>query len=173
MEIVAEILKICIPSIVVGLTAWLTIESVHKKELKKQLLDYKRRSSEVITPIRLQAYERVALLLERIKPESLLLRNQTNMLTAAQYRNILLTSLRSEFDHNLSQQVYISTQLWEAVKKAKEETIQTIHLAAGQVGEQANSNDLASKIIQINASLKTQPSDYALSVLREEIKSIY
>jgi len=173
MDIFFEILKITLPALIVAGLAYFLIKRAYENELKKQLLDLKHNSKQVITPIRLQAYERLALLLERMKPENVLLRNQGNNLTAVQYRTILLTAIRSEFDHNLSQQVYISSALWEATKKAKEEITKIINLAAGKVGTNASGADLATTILELYVGINPLPSDTALELLRHEIKELY
>ncbi len=173
MEILLNILMVTIPAVVVAITAYFAIKLTYDKELKKQVLELKHNSTKVITPIRLQSYERIALFLERIKPESILLRNITHSLNAAQYQNVLLTSIRNEFEHNLSQQVYISSALWEVTKKAKEETIKIINLAVGQLNPEATGKELANKIIELAVDVNPQPSDVALDVLRKEIKEFF
>ena len=173
MDIVGEILKITIPALVVAGLAYFLIKKAYDNELKKQLLDLKHNSKQVITPIRLQAYERLALLLERIKPDNVLLRNPSKSLSAVQYRTALLAAIRSEFDHNLSQQVYVSSALWEATKKAKEEITKVINLAAGKVGTNASGADLATAILEIYVTINPLPSDIALELLRHEIKELY
>jgi predicted AlkP superfamily phosphohydrolase/phosphomutase len=161
------------PALIVAVTVHFTIRKAYENDLKKQVLDLKHNSKQVITPIRLQAYERLALLLERMKPDNVLLRNQGNNLTAVQYRTILLTAIRSEFDHNLSQQVYVSSALWEATKKAKEEMAKIINLAAGKVGSNASGADLATAILELYVGINPLPSDAALELLRCEIKELY
>jgi len=173
MNIFLEILKITLPALIVAGLAYFLIKRAYENELKKQLLDLKHNSKQVITPIRLQAYERLALLLERMKPDNVLLRNSGNNLTAVQYRTILLTAIRSEFDHNLSQQVYVSSALWEATKKAKEEITKVINLAAGKVGTNASGSDLATAILELYVGINPLPSDTALELLRYEIKELY
>ena len=173
MDILLEIIKITFPAVVVACVACLVIKNTYDSELKKQVLDLKHHSKGVITPIRLQAYERLALLLERIKPENVLLRNSGNNLTAVQYRTILLTAIRNEFDHNLSQQVYVSGALWAATKKAKEEITKVINLAAGRVGTNASGQDLITAILEIYIKINPLPSDAALELLRHEIKELY
>lgn len=173
MEILWNILQITIPALIVAFTAYYAIKLTYDKELKKQVLDLKHNSKQVITPIRLQSYERIALFLERIKPESILLRNITHNLNVAQYQTVLISSIRSEFEHNLSQQVYISTALWEITKKAKEETIKIINLAAAQLDANAKGNELATKIIELAVDVDPQPSDEALAFLRKEVKELY
>jgi len=173
MDIFLNILMITIPALIVALTAYFTIKNMHEKELKKQVLELKFNSKQVINPIRLQAYERLALFLERMKPESLLLRNPAGNLNAGQYRTILLTSIRSEFEHNLSQQVYVSGALWEATKKAKEELAKIINLSVGKIGVEAQGTDLASQILDVYLQMNILPSDIALELLRQEIKELY
>ena len=151
LGVIVIVLIVTVPPIVVAVTAYFTIRKAYENELKKQMLDLKHNSKQVISPIRLQAYERLALLLERMKPESLLLRNSGNNLTAAQYRTILLTAIRNEFEHNLSQQVYVSGALWDRTKKAKEEIAKIINLAAGKVGVDALGSDLATTILECTA----------------------
>ena len=173
MDIFLEIMKITIPALIVGCVAFLLIKNTYENELKKQVLDLKHNSKQIISPIRLQAYERLALLLERMKPDSVLLRNSGNNFTATQYRTILLSAIRSEFEHNLSQQVYVSGALWDATKKAKEETAKIINLAAGKVGIDASGQDLATAILEIYVGINPTPSDAALELLRCEIKELY
>ena len=173
MYTLLEIIKISIPALIVAVTVYFTIRKTYEKELKKQVLDLKHHSKEVIAPIRLQSYERIALFLERMKPESLLLRNPADILSASQYRTVLLSAIRSELEHNLSQQVYVSGALWEATKKAKEETVKIINIAAGKVGIDASATDLATKILEFYVEMKSNPSDDALSLLRQEIKELY
>ena len=173
MDIFLNIIMITIPALIVALTAYFTIKSSHEKELKKQVLDLKFNSKQVINPIRLQAYERLAMFMERMKPESLLLRNPAGNLNAGQYRTILLTSIRSEFEHNLSQQVYVSGALWEATKKSKEELAKIINLAVGKIGVEAAGTDLASQILEFYLQIEIPPSDIALELLRQEIKELY
>ena len=166
-------LLVTVPPIIVAVTAYFTIRKSCEKELKMQVLDLKHQSKEVITPIRLQAYERIALFLERMRPESLLLREPPLNLSATQYRTVLLAAIRNELEHNLSQQVYISYALWDATKKAKEETVKIINVANGKVGFSATATDLATKILEISVELKYNPSDDALNLLRHEIKELY
>lgn len=173
MNLVLNILLVIVPPAIVALTAYYAIKLTYDKELKKKVLDLKHDSKKVITPIRLQAYERLALFLERIKPESIIMRNISHNMNVSQYQTVLISSIRSEFEHNLSQQVYVSLALWEATKKAKEETIKIINLSAGQLSENATAKDLASKIIEINIAANPQPSDLALDLLSKEIKELY
>jgi len=119
MEIVSDILKITIPALIVFLTAWLVLRSMMKNDQEKRRQEIILQGSRIITPIKLQAYERIVLFLERISLESLLVRVSTPGATAAQLHSSLLSSIRSEFEHNLSQQIYMSPQAWESYQDNK------------------------------------------------------
>ncbi|MDR2406717.1 MAG: hypothetical protein LBE13_01180 [Bacteroidales bacterium] len=173
MNIFYEILTIVLPTLIIAGAVWFTIKTIYEKELTKKALELKYNSKQIINPIRLQAYERLALLLERMKPDSLLLRNTGNNLSAGQYRTILLTAIRSEFEHNLSQQVYVSSALWAATKNAKDEISKVINLATGKVGLDASGSDLATTILDIYMKIDLSLSDIALELLRREIKELY
>ncbi len=116
---VAEILKYTLPALIVFLTAVFMMRYYMNKEIRERKTDLVIRNQQTITPLRLQAYERMALFLERITPESLLMRVNQPGLTSQQLQSQLLTIIRAEFEHNLSQQIYITAQAWEVVKNAK------------------------------------------------------
>ncbi|MBO4580973.1 MAG: hypothetical protein J5701_01625 [Bacteroidales bacterium] len=162
-----------LPALLVACTACYTLKLSMEKELRALMLNFKQENKKIINPIRLQAYERIALFLERIRPESLLLRVSSSDLSAVQYRILLLANIRSEFEHNLSQQVYISGLLWQTTKTAKEDLFKIINLAAGKVDGNATGADLAAKILELNIEQPIQPIDQALDLLRKEITELY
>ena len=94
-----------VPSLIVAATAFFLAKYFVENEQKKRLLELKFQSKDLVTPIRLQAYERMAMFLERIDPNQLLFRVSNPELTAYQMQTILLATIRSEYEHNLSQQV--------------------------------------------------------------------
>ena len=124
-----------VPSLIVAVTAFVLAKYFVENDQKKRLLELKFHSKELVTPIRLQAYERMAMFLERIDPNQLLFRVNNPELTAYQMQTILLATIRSEYEHNLSQQVYISPEAWEGIKNAKEKVVNVINLAAGHLEE--------------------------------------
>ena len=122
MDEVFELLKLILPAGIVFLTTYYLVKSFLTNEQNKKKVDLKLANQEVITPIRLQAYERIVLFLERINPTSLVMRVEKTG-SSASFQGELLKSIRNEFEHNLSQQIYMSNKSWDAVLKAKEETI--------------------------------------------------
>src|SRR5690606_4177006 len=100
METVADILKITLPAFIVFLTAWVLIRNMIRNDQEKRRQEVILQGSRNITPIKLQAYERIVLFLERISLESLLMRVSTPDMTVKQLQSALLTAIRSEFEHN-------------------------------------------------------------------------
>ncbi len=184
MKELAELLKYITPSIVVLVAAYMIIRGFLKNEEKrrtdelkneekKRLLEISHKNQKYITPLRLQAYERIILLLERISPLSMLLRENLPGVTASQMQNKLLKAIREEFEHNLSQQLYISHKAWNLVKDAKEEITQLINTASHQLDDKAGSDELNKKIIELTVEKGKLQNEIALEFLKTEIQKIF
>ena len=160
-----------VPSLIVAVTAFVLAKYFVENDQKKRLLELKFHSKEIVTPVRLQAYERMAMFLERIDPNRLLFRVSNPELTAYQMQTILLATIRSEYEHNLSQQVYISPQTWEGIRNAKEKVVNIINLAAGHLDEGAMSTDLAGAVLASVAD--ESPTAAAMDQLKKDIAVLY
>src|SRR5664280_1945156 len=108
MEVLSDILKITLPALIVFFTAWVLLRNLIKNDQDKRRQELVLQNSRTFTPIRLQAYERIVLFLERISLESLLVRVSSADMTAKQLHSALLNAIRSEFEHNLSLILYTS-----------------------------------------------------------------
>ena len=173
MEMVYEILKYTVPALVVFATAVLVLRAMIKNDEQKRNQEINIANQKTILPLRLQAYERITMFLERISPESLIMRvNKPNM-TARQLQNELISTIRAEFDHNLSQQVYISHEAWEMVKKARANIIQMINTASEQIKPDASSITLSKKIMEMIMELKVTPVGTALSFIKKEVQELW
>jgi len=168
MEILLEILKFTIPGVIVFLTAYFMIKSFMENEQKKREMDIRSKTLGVTSPIKIQAYERLVLFLERINPESMLIRVQTPEMTAAHLHNDLLVTVRAEFEHNLSQQIYVSPQTWGAIKQTKETIIRIINTEAGMVESHAPAAALSERILRTIMSLDENPIDITINILKIE-----
>lgn len=170
MQTVLEILKYILPSLVTFFTAWFIIRQFLENEQKKRLLEIRMDGMQTITPVRLQAYERVVLLLERISLQSLIVRVNEPGLTATALHQQLLQTIRQEYDHNLSQQLYISSQAWEMVRNAKEEVIKVINTCAGKMQEASTGRDLATEILEESIRIQQSMSSKALEFIKQEVR---
>lgn len=180
MDIIKDLLIIIIPSAAVFLTAFLIMKSVLnsfktfiESEEKKMLVDLKSKNSEKTMPLRLQAYERLTLFLERIAFENLIPRVPSMDFSAYDYQNLLIQTIRQEFEHNLSQQLYISNEAWEWIKNAKEETISQINSSAAMLKQEAPARDLSSMIFENSLKINKNARQQALEVLKKEIRSMF
>ena len=110
MEILLEILKYTIPALIVFLTVFIMLRTWSRNEDRKRKSEFNMHLADDILPVRLQAYERSILLLERISPDSLVMRLSRPDYTARQFQQEMLSQITSEFEHNIAQQTYISTE---------------------------------------------------------------
>jgi hypothetical protein len=173
MNALIEFGKILIPASVVLYAAYLMVKSFTQKEIELKKLEVRSRSIETILPARLQAYERITLFLERISPQNLLLRLMDSAYTAREFQKILLDEIRNEYNHNVSQQVYMSEEVWNMVKNSKEDLTVMINEAASQMSDDSKSIDLSKKIFEIVMEKKVDPIGHALSELKREIQQIF
>ncbi len=151
-----EILKLSIPALVV----FFTVDRLLGRYLDHQSL-------------RLQAYERLSLLCERIDLPSLIIRVRPEGMKAGEYRLALLLAIQQEYEHNITQQVYVSGQLWEIVKLARDDNMQVIEHANGQVPPQEEARKLAESILQVLAQRGESAPQKALQAIKREAATLF
>ncbi len=173
MDIFFDILKLILPAIIVFLTAFFTIKKFLDNEQKKRLVNLRKDGQTVITPIRLQAYERVTMFLERISPLALVNSVNKQGMSARMLQAGMLSTIRDEFNHNLSQQVYMSNEAWLLVKKSKEEMIKMINVTLYKVGDSASGSDLSKVILQIAMKMDKLPTEIAIDFLKAELRKLF
>lgn len=173
MEALIELAKIILPAGAVLYAMFLTTRMFLNKEYDKRLVDIKIKNNETVLPVRLQAYERICLFLERISPKNLVVRLNVGDLSASEFQQIILHEVREEFGHNLSQQVYMSEESWNLVKNAMEEIIMLVNESAGELENEAKSIDLARKIFEKVIEKQELGTDIALSFVKSEIQSVF
>lgn len=173
MEDVLEMLKYTLPSLIVFLTGYYFLKKYFENEFKKRTHQTLLKNQDVITPLRLQAYERIIIYLERISPESIILRVNKPGYTCKQLQTELLNTIRIEWEHNLSQQLYVTQKSWEVVRNAKSNIIQLINITAGKVKEDSPSLNLSKAIL---SSVMDQEKIYAteaIKFIKEEMKRMF
>ncbi|HCZ37297.1 MAG TPA: hypothetical protein DHV26_15350 [Cytophagales bacterium] len=173
MEALIEFGKILIPAALVLYAVYLTVRSFIIKEIELKKLEIRTRSIETILPARLQAYERMTLFLERIAPQNLLIRLNNPGFTARDFQRVLLDEIRSEYNHNVSQQVYMSEEVWNQVRNAKEDLVMVINDAASTIAAEATSIELSKKIFELIMAKQVDLIGLALSELRKEIQQTF
>jgi len=168
-----DVLKYVLPSLVVFLTIVVFLSFYMKNENQNRKATTTLKNYKFVTPIRLQAYERLVLLLERISPESLILRINRQGMTSRQMQTELLSTIRAEFEHNLSQQIYVSSEAWELVKSAKSNIIKLINTAADNVDPESPAFNLSKAILESVMSLDKQPTAIAIDFIKKEAEKYF
>ncbi len=173
-----EILKYVLPSVVMLGGVYMVIKTFlenesdrRKLEVNKALLFEQRKVS---LPIRLQAYERIIVFLERIHPFSLLQRVYVPNMLVAEYQLELIKNVRAEYEYNLSQQMYINNDAWQMVTTAKEETIKVINLFASKMSDDADASELHKAILSYYMqSDKEVPVQIAINFVKDDVKHLF
>ena len=161
--------------IIVAVLAFLAIVAVAKmlveRNLKSKAIEQGKEVKSIVLPLRLQAYERMALFLERIEPNQLVLRIHAPNLTIAEEQSLLLTAIRSEFEHNITQQIYLSDVVWQHICDAKDDIIEIINTVAAQMDENANNITFAESVL--TASAQHPVVEKAMKVLRADVQRLF
>lgn len=133
----------------------------------------KQDNNKALAPLRISAYERIVVMLERIAPQSLVMRHNTGNASAASMQMEMIRSLREEFDHNISLQMYVSQECWEKVKRAKEETSELVKVAFTRVKPDSSSLELSREILQLEAKVGNSAIREALLGIRIEMQKYF
>lgn len=173
MEVLEDLVKILLPAAIVLYAMYLTVRAFLNKEFERKLVEIKIKNTEMVLPVRLQAYERMCLFLERISPNNLILRLNNGILSATELHQLLLSEIREEFNHNLSQQVYMSDEAWNRVKASMEEIIVLINTAANQLAPESRSMELAKLIFETIIQQDLDPTGNTLRFIKDEIRQSF
>ncbi|HBS88449.1 MAG TPA: hypothetical protein DEA97_17955 [Bacteroidales bacterium] len=142
-------------------------------EREKRSFEMHAANRKMITPIRLQAYERITLFLERIAPDSLIRKLQHQGMKSKQLQSEMINLIRAEYEHNLSQQIFISAEAWEVVKSAKENTVKIINSAADNVKPEDPALELGKEILESIMEMDKAPNQVAIDFIKKEVKIFY
>ena len=179
MELLLEFMKLVLPAAIVLVAMYLTVKAfvnkdfeLAQKEFEKKLADLKIENSKVVLPLKLQAYERICLFLERISPNNLLIRVNDPAFTVGQLQQKINMDVRDELNHNLSQQIYMSDDAWTLVKRTQEEIISIVNKAAEKVDRNDRGIELAKQIFEELINRQANPCDVTLKFLKDEIRTL-
>lgn len=172
MENIYDILKISIPALLVLLMAWLVLRNLLRNDQEKRKQEFILQNTKTITPVKLHAYERLVLFLERISLESLLVRVSSPGMSATELHSSLLLTIRTEFEHNLSQQIYMTQQAWEVVRNARSQMIKIINTEMEKMPAGASAMDLSKVLLGKVMEMDKEPTRAAIDFLKAEAGKI-
>lgn len=144
-------------------------DNQQKTQMLQMRIDEHSQTVKTVTPLRLQAYERMALFLERISPDSLVLRCYQPGIDTKVLQGVMTKTIRDEWEHNLSQQIYLSSEAWERIRNAKDEMIGVVNSAAINIPAGADPTRLAGSIFAAVAQTQL-PTASALEFIKKELR---
>lgn len=174
MELFWQIVGYIIPALVVFGTTYMVLRAFLDREQKMRLLEFRQAHLREALPVRLQAYERLTLFIERISLNNLLPRVRKQEMTVAEFRTALINNIRQEYEHNLSQQVYVSVDAWGMIRSAKEEIISIINRNSMSLLPELPGVELHKKIIaELADSDDEAVTQRVLVQLKKEVMLLY
>jgi hypothetical protein len=172
METFIELFKIVAPAAIVLYGMFLVTKSFLNKDFEKKILELKIKHFDTTIQIRLQAYERMALYLERITPANLLPRVTESEYIVAQLHAVLLNEIRQEYNYNLSQQIYMSDTTWQQIRTTTEQVTSLINDAASDLSPEAPAMELVKKVFE-NVINHGNPTATSLLSLKTEAQILF
>lgn len=166
-----ELLSYTLPAIIVGFVAYYFFNLHTKNEEGRRRYLLNKEAQKNALPIRLQAYERMTLFLERISLTKLLTRITPISTNKNDYENFVIAQIEQEFEHNLAQQIYMSDECWTIITTAKNATIQMIRKAA--MSDRVESADRLREVILNDLMEKQTPSNAALAYIKNEVSQLW
>ena len=167
-----EAIMYTIPALIVLAATWIVMHKLLKSEEQKRLWELKKASQKEISQVRMRAYERLAILLERTEPEHMLTNTDIVGKSIPDLQQHLLRTVRLEFDHNMSQQIYVSDELWDKITAARDQIAAFITSVAMQLPPESSTLDYAKAMITAYRNNGTTPHQAAMEALKNEARML-
>ncbi len=167
-----DLLKYTLAGLFVFFTAYFVLKSHFDTYYNIKALEYKSLVVKDVLPLKLQAYERMTLFVERINPSNLMVRLHQPGMSAKEMQSLVLAEVKAEYQHNISQQLYISTDAWNIIKRVKDDTIGLLNHAVGGLPAEATAVELSKMIFVKLDELEENPYDLALLVMKNDLRDM-
>jgi hypothetical protein len=168
-----DIVKFTLAGIGIIYVAFYLFKPYLDRAEKVQMVELKKTIASQTLPLRLQAYERIVLFIERVNPANMLIRLHGEAASAAELHALVVSELRSEYQHNISQQIYVTARTWTLVKRVKDDTLSVINNAVKALPESASALDLSKTVLAHLSHLQDNPYDIATNMIREDIEQLF
>jgi hypothetical protein len=168
-----DILKYLIAGLGTVGVAFVLIKPYILRAERIQVLEIKKSISNQTLPLRLQAYERMVLLIERVNPSNLLVRINAPAYTPQELQVIVMNEINTEYQHNISQQIYVSNEAWQVVKKVKDDTINLFNNVIRTLPADATGMDVSKLTLAHLNQLETDPYDIAITMVKKDMDFIF
>ena len=174
-DVTINLLYFIVPSAIIFGVTYNMIKNFLDEQRNKRNYELKKQSMELLTPVKLQAYERLTILLDRISPDHLILRlTQANPKeSATEFKHRLIHQINEEYNHNVSQQVYVSDQAWKLVTTIKEKLLTQIDNCYRDMPEQAKGTDLGKSVLESMMQNQGNICQEGIAFLKKEISIVF
>ncbi|WP_295769626.1 hypothetical protein [uncultured Mucilaginibacter sp.] len=172
-DILLDILKLTVAGVGVVWVAFYLIKPYLDKSERLQVLELKKAADNQTLPLRLQAYERIVLLVERINPASLLVRLNSAGLTAAELHHIAIQEVNNEYQHNITQQVYVSSRAWAVVRRLKDDTAGLLNNTYRSLPQNASGLDFSRVLLTNLSTLESNPYETAVGMIHKDLEELF
>ena len=168
-----DILKYTIAGTGVVLVAFYLFKPYLEKAERIQLLEIKKAVNNQTIPLRLQAYERMVLFIDRINPANLLIRINAPSYSLSELHSVLISEIRNEFQHNISQQIYVSKEAWATVRKIKDDTLVLINNMISALPQDVTGLEASKQILAHLNKLEDNPYEQAAAIIKRDLENIF
>jgi hypothetical protein len=172
-NILLDILKLTVAGVGVVWAAFYLVKPYLDKNERLQILELKKAADNQTLPLRLQAYERVVLFIERINPSSMLIRLNGTAYSAADLHRLAVQEVNTEYQHNITQQVYVSSRAWAVVRRLKDDTINMLNSTMRTLPEDATGLDLSRALLTHLSQLDNSPYEVAGSMIHKDLEELF
>jgi hypothetical protein len=168
LEIDIQDVQMPLMIVVLASIAWLLYEFIRMKNELKERNNIKAE----ILKLRLQAYERLTVFAERASLKNLVARTPYSGLSVVDVQLAFIEALRTEYDYNVSQQIYVSTDMWKAMGNLTDQNVYIINQVAAGLAPQAAGIELSKRILEYASLKNADLSIVVLEALQFEAKQI-
>lgn len=172
MDIFFDIIKYTLPAMITGLTAYYLFRNFFEFQIRVKAAENKNSDRKVTLPLRLQSYERLSLFCERISIPNLIMRLKSPDASAASLQYTMMIAIQQEFEHNISQQVYISDTLWQIIRLTKDNMMAIISDVGGKLDKKAGADELTDALFSY-LNENSSATDTALAAIRKEAGDLF
>jgi hypothetical protein len=163
-----EVVKYCIPALVVFITVYYLFDSYLKNQIKLKNLELQAQSKDSVVIAKIQAYERLMLFCERINPYQMKLRLELPDMSGKQLAASMIIAAMQEFEHNVSQQLYVTPTLWKIIQTVKDQTLEIIGKSAESLGTNASIDDFMKNLDQAIYKIGNLPTENGKQAIKRE-----
>ncbi len=172
LSVFLEILKFTIPALIVFFTVYFLFKKYLDSQIQLKAMENRKLFANQTLPLKLQAYERLMVLCDRISIPNLISRLRTNAMSNKELQNAMMIAVQQEFEHNNAMQIYTSEKLWEIISLAKNQTLAIIASANEGLNDSDNAGLFAEKVLKEQMKQSTASVDVAKSAIKKEVQLI-